>query len=926
MLRQSLALSCITLATVGMLGLAGCRGSGNSDVDLLASAKQYVEKKDHRAATIQLKNILRTNPDSMDARLLLAKALLQAGDPAAAIVELNKAQELKAAEALVFPDMARAMLMMGDHLKVIDQFAAVRLKDPDSAADLLTSVATAYGIRRENDNAREAVAAALATKPGFSPATLVLAQLLATDGKAPEAVALLDKTLAADPSDEPAGVLRAEMLWRYIKDTDAAAKGYLAVLEKKPDSLGAHTALITLYNGLGKKEESKTQFAALKKALPQHPETLFYEAQNAFASQDYKTARDISDKLLKLMPQNVRLLELAGAVEYRSGQYSQAETLLTQAIKISPGQVLARQLLAQTYVRMNQATKALEVLQPLTSGKEPDANSLAIAGEAHLLLGETKQSDAAFQAAAKADPNNTRIRTTAAAMQANRGDTAALADLANIAAADTGPRADFALVSARMRAGDAAGALKAIEGLEKKMPDRAVPLGLRGQVLLGQRDVAGARKAFDAALAKEPTYFPAIVSLASMDLSEGKPDVARQRYEAFIKANPTNYQALLSLSELNARTGSPVAEVIKLSREAVRISPQEPTPRMVLIEQLISSGDTKAALVLAQESAVVLPNNLDIAESLGRAQLASGDAQQAISSFKKVGALLPKNARVQVRLAEAFLARKDYAASTAALKKALEIDPTYAPAMRGMVMVAVADKRPDDAIKVARELQKAATKDATGYIFEGEVELSRKNYDAAIAAYTTALQRVKSTEHAIKLHAAMQAGGKKAEAERLAGDWQKDNPKDAGFRFYLGDMAMSRGDDAGAEALYRSVMALQPNNALAMNNVAWLLLKQKKPGATELAEKANKLLADRAPLLDTLALAQAADNQIAKAVETQKRAVAVDPENPSLKLALARLYVKQGEKAFARAELETLSKLGDKFQGQAEVAAMLKAL
>ena len=50
------------------------------------------------------------------------------------------------------------------------------------------------------------------------------------------------------------------------------------------------------------------------------------------------------------------------------------------------------------------------------------------------------------------------------------------------------------------------------------------------------------------------------------------------------------------------------------------------------------------------------------------------------------------------------------------------------------------------------------------------------------------------------------------------------------------------------------------------------------------------------------------------------------PDNAVMRLALAKHYVKAGEKAFARAELETLKKLGDKFAGQAEVADLLKTL
>lgn len=920
MFRTSLIVTSLVLA-----GLAGCR-SGGSETDLTASARTYLEKKDHRSAIIQLKNVLSQNPEAAEARLLLGQALLMDNEPAAALLELRKAQELKAPDSKLFPHLARAMLATGEDGKVIEQFANAKLDDPGATADLLTTVATAYALRGDSAKANEAVAAALLAKPGHVPAMVMTAQLLAVNGKAVEAIAELDRALAVEPKNERAGVLRADLLWRAQKDKEGAIKGYRAVLDNNPSSMGAHTALIAMLAADGKTEESKAQFAKLKAVLPDHPETLYYEAQLAFSNKEYKASREITDRLLKNLPNNVRVLELAGAAEFRLGQYLPAESFLTRAIKASPNSLLARQMLAQVHLRSGQPAKALEALTPVINSKKPDGASLALAGEAYLQQGDSKNADAAFTAAGKAEPDNNRVRTAVAMAQLNRGAPGALAELENLASGDASPRADLALISARHRAGDTAGALKAIDALEKKQPDRALPYGLRGHVQMTQKNNEGARRSFETALTKEPTYFPAVAALASLDLASDKADVARKRFEEFLKANPKSHQAALALAELAARTGAPVAEVTRLTQDAVKANPDNPGARLIAIEQLLNAGDAKAALVAAQEALVVMPNNPDIAEAVGRAQLASGDGQQALSTFKKLTGLQPSNPRLLIRQAEAQVLLKETAGATQAVKKALELKPDYLPAKRALVTLAIMEKRHGDGVAAAREIQKQTPTDPLGWQLEGDVEASRKNLDAAVAVWRTALQKNKSTEYAVKLHNALLTGGKKADADRWAADWTKDHPKDAGFRFYLGDMAMSRGENGAAEALYRQVIELQPTNALAMNNVAWLLVKQGKPGATQLAEKAVSLLADRPPLLDTLATALAADNQMAKAIEAQKRAVTLAPDNPVMRLALAKHYAKAGEKAFARAELETLKKLGDKFRGQAEVAELLKTL
>ena len=122
------------------------------------------------------------------------------------------------------------------------------------------------------------------------------------------------------------------------------------------------------------------------------------------------------------------------------------------------------------------------------------------------------------------------------------------------------------------------------------------------------------------------------------------------------------------------------------------------------------------------------------------------------------------------------------------------------------------------------------------------------------------------------------------------------------------------------------MLDINPAHALSLNNLAWLLLEQKKPGALALAQRAVQAAPDLPDLRDTLAQALAADGQLSEAVAMQKQALALRPDDPNLRLRLARLYAQANEKKLAKAELDRLSALGDRFPRQAEVAAVLKSL
>ncbi len=79
--------------------------------------------------------------------------------------------------------------------------------------------------------------------------------------------------------------------------------------------------------------------------------------------------------------------------------------------------------------------------------------------------------------------------------------------------------------------------------------------------------------------------------------------------------------------------------------------------------------------------------------------------------------------------------------------------------------------------------------------------------------------------------------------------------------------------------------------------------------------------------MDTLAAALAAEGQLLKAVDWQRKALAKASEgaSPGYRLRLAKMLLQAGDSAKARIELETLKALGDRFPAHEEVTSLLKA-
>jgi putative PEP-CTERM system TPR-repeat lipoprotein len=916
-----------SFAPVLLACLLAAACSGESEQTILDSAKNHLAQKDRKAAAIELKRALSLNDASMEARLMLGKLLLEEGDPVAADLELSKALELGANVFEVAPSQARAMLALGQANKVVGQFGTLALPAADAQADLRTTVAAAHAQLGNIAAAERELDAALRAQPGHAAAQMVRARILSSQGDVDGALALLDQVIAQEPDNEHAGVAKGYLLWLARKDAAGALAAHRQVLAAHPGSVAARAEVVTILFRQGQTAEARREFELLREKAPRHPESVYFEAQFAYVDQQFRRSRELVDVLLKLAPDHIRALELAAAAEYQLGNDGQVAAFLSRALKVNPNLLLSRQILAQSHLRAGQPAKAVEALAPLLSGPSADAESLAMAGGAYLLMGDARRADAAFKDASRLAPDSPRVRTQRAlALMAGGRNELALKELESVAAADSGPRADLALISSLIAKQDARGALRAIDALSKKLPDSPMPDQLRGQVLLATRDAAAATRSFQAALSKDARHFPAVAALASLDVVARRFDAAKERVAGYIVAVPNRSQPHLLMADIAEAAGAAPAEVVQHLVAATRADPTDASAWLAQIDRHVQYGDRRGALASAQAAAAALPDQAPIAVALARAQLAADDANQAATSMRQLAARYPDSAEVQLGLAEVELHRRDARAAERALRRALEIDPTLGSARRALAMLAAAENRFDQALELAREMQKQPALRALGHVTEGDVESQRRNWSQAAAAYRRTLDLSATSEAAVKLHQALLAAGKPADAERLATDWEAKRPGDAMFAFYRGDLATRGNDYPAAEAHYRKVLAAQPRNALALNNVAWAMHKQSKAGALELAQQANQIMPNRAPILDTLATIQAANGQVMEAIQTQKAAVAASPADAGLQLGLARYLLQAGQRDQARDQLETLARLGDRFSRQAEVAALLKQL
>ena len=107
----------VTLFSV--IGLLFACNDGMTESQHLLQAKEFADKGELKAASIELKNVLQKNPDNPQARMELGKLYLKIGDMAAAEKELSRALSLGIKDEQILPYLGRSLLYQGKHAEVM---------------------------------------------------------------------------------------------------------------------------------------------------------------------------------------------------------------------------------------------------------------------------------------------------------------------------------------------------------------------------------------------------------------------------------------------------------------------------------------------------------------------------------------------------------------------------------------------------------------------------------------------------------------------------------------------------------------------------------------------------------------------------------------------------------------------------------------
>ena len=896
-----------TIATIA-LALQGCQ---KKTEDHMAAARAAMAAKDPTTAVVHLKNVLAADPNNAEGRLLLGLQELAAGDTGAAVIDLKRARELKVPDDQVVPALAEALLASGQGRLLIEQFGQVKLASPEGMVRLQTALGMAYLGQANAPLARKSIETALAQDPKNKESKLALAKVTRADSTREAALVAVDALVQENPTYDDAWAYKGYLHELNFREPDLALAAYAKALQTNDKHLQSLFSVVTIHMVKGDLKTAKEYLDKLIKAWPKSLLTLYLQARMSHLNGDYAAARTQFTTLLNALPENVLGLLASGINELKLSSPIQAEAQLARAVSLDPNNIAARYYLAQANMQLGRPERASNALAPLLENPNAVPEVLVVGAQAKLLQGDTQGAEDLYARAERFKSKDPGVRTALAVAQVARGQMdAALRELQQISESTQGIDADLKLVTARLMRNDLNEALSAIEKLEAKQPNLAAAAELKGQVLLKRKDEEGARKAFELALTREKAYAPALIQLTNLDLAQRKSEAARKRLDDLLAANPNNAAALAMRAGVVLRTGEPAANATALLERATKADPLDLNAWLMLMSRHFNAGDVQAALVASQSANVAIPDNIQIMEMTGRIQLKSGDLRQANKTFSDLTRIAPRSASGYMGLATTLVAANELEPAAKTLQRLIDMEPRYADALRMAAEVATRRRQFPEALTMARNLQKMYPNDAVGYAVEGESEFAQSHWAAAAAAFSKGLGKTNGIAMPMRVHEAFLRDGKSAAAEQLEGSWLASHPKDTAFLAYLGDYALATKNFAAARKRYEQVLAIDPKNVGTLNNMAWLMLQAKEPGAQVFAERALAESPDRPEVLDTYAQILASQKMYPKAVEALKRAINRSTDIAPLQLALAKVYIQAEDRANATAELERLVALG----------------
>jgi tetratricopeptide (TPR) repeat protein len=563
-------------------------------------------------------------------------------------------------------------------------------------------------------------------------------------------------------------------------------------------------------------------------------------------------AKKRSQDVLNLLPEDVDALNVLAISELRLGNPQSAEAHLEQALTKAPSHLRSSVALAQTKLLRKDVAGAEAVLKQATAQapKSPEPN--VCLGGFYLALGRTAEAELQFRHALQIDAKYGPALLELAGMQARAGQTDRAEQTYRQVSALPGKQYRPIHALYLFQSGKREQALAEFQKLAKDDPtDRNVRTELVRTYLALNR-VSDATNVLTAALQKNPLDADALLQRSRIYLGSQKYAEAEADLNQVLHFRRDSAEAHYLLAKVQLGRGRTAVQQQELG-EALRLDPTFLAARVELAQALIGSGGAQSAIQTMDQAPGAQKRAIPLVVQRNWALIALGqisDARKGVDELLKSGKV--PDALLQDAILK--LNQKNNAASRSLANEVLKQNPGDTRALSVLAQSYSLEKQTDAGLQKVQEYAAQQPSMAPVQQFLGQLLLAKGDRQGARRAFEVAKASdpglIRADFGLAKLDA---HEGKLEEARKRLSAALASHPESLDGRLLLAQLEFSDGKPAVAIEQYRKALALDTSNAMALNNLAYLLAETKQSDeALKYAQRAKQLAPDDPAIDDTL--------------------------------------------------------------------------
>jgi tetratricopeptide (TPR) repeat protein len=454
------------------------------------------------------------------------------------------------------------------------------------------------------------------------------------------------------------------------------------------------------------------------------------------------------------------------------------------------------------------------------------------------------------------------------------------------------------------------------------------------QLLILKNRLDEAAKLNDAILATNANDTEALIYRGQIQIRNGHPSDAAQTLQNALKNDPDNGVAHYHLGLALDQLGNP-ERALEEWRNAVRLRPDLIDAQRALATADMRKGDMDALEQTATQIIKLQPASPDgygmrALSRINRKQFAAAD-----EDVKKAIDLAPQSAVGYIQLGNLKLVQKQYSESAKAYQEALDRDPNSNDALSGLMNTYLAQNQTDKAIAAANaQIAKSPNSSAFYDLLGTSLFNGKKDFNGAETAFKKSAELDKNNADALlKLGQVQVAKGSADQALATYQQSVQNNPREAMFYILMGELYESKQDWTKAKDAYQKALEIKPENPLASNNLAYVMLQSggNVDMALSLARTARRGMPDSPSAADTLGWVFYQKGAYQSAVDLFQEALKLGeknkaPDDATVHYHLGLAYQKTGKNDLARQQLERVLKINPNYSEAADVKKQLAQL